>query len=54
MLFFGGLIIMLTGILITVFTYIGIFDLGNSFIVAYGPAFGGLGMAITGKLKMNN
>lgn len=52
-LFIGGLIIMIAGVLITVFTYTGIIDLGNIYIVAYGPILSGLLMAIIGKMKMN-
>ena len=52
-MFYGGLLIMLLGVGVTVASYIGIIDLGDEFIIAYGPALGGLGLALVGKLKMN-
>ena len=48
-----GLFVMLIGIFITVGTYTGIIDFGNNYIIAYGPALGGLGLALVGAVKMN-
>ena len=52
-IFIVGLLIMAAGILTTVLTYTGIVDLGNEYIVAYGPALGGLVTALMGKMKMD-
>lgn len=52
-MFYGGLAIMACGILGTTTTYLGILDLGDQFILAYGPALG-LGMAVVGMHKMSS
>lgn len=52
-LFIAGLLIMTAGILITVLTYTGIIDLGDIYLIAYGPVLGGFVMALMGKMKMN-
>lgn len=52
-MFYGGLAIMIGGILITVGTYMGVIDLGDRFLIAYGPTLAGLGMALVGLVKMN-
>ena len=50
---FLGLSIMTLGILVTIGTYNGIIDIGNRYIIAYGPTLGGLGLAMVGAVKMN-
>lgn len=52
-MFYGGMVIMILGVLLTVATYLGIINLGDRFIIAYGPALGGLGMTLVGMVKMN-
>lgn len=53
-MFYGGLFVMISGVLLTVVTYLGIIDLGGGFLIAYGPALGGLGMILVGVVKMQN
>lgn len=52
-MFYGGIIIAVLGITVTIFSYTGTINLGDRFIIAYGPALGGLGLALVGKMKMN-
>ncbi|MDG1572506.1 hypothetical protein OZ410_09275 [Robiginitalea sp. M366] len=53
LMFLGGLIVTILGVGLTLLTYFGVIDLGDQFIIAYGPALGGLGIAAVGMLKMN-
>ena len=53
LMFLGGLVVTIFGVGLTLFTYFGIIDLGDEFIIAYGPALGGIGIAAVGMLKMN-
>lgn len=50
---FGGIGLMILGISITITSYLGIIDLGDRFVISYGPMLGGLGLALVGKMKMN-
>jgi hypothetical protein len=43
-----GLVVTLVGAAITIFTYFGIIDTGNSFVIAYGPFLGGLSILAGG------
>ena len=52
-LFYGGLLLAFVGVIITIGTYTGIIDMGNKFLIAYGPVAVGLITALTGKTKMN-
>jgi hypothetical protein len=52
-MFFSGIVVVILGILLTITTYMGIIDLGDRFIVSYGPVIGGLGVTLIGKLKMD-
>jgi len=54
-LFYGGIILSVAGILLTILTYTGAIVLGRGthFIVAYGPITLGLITAFTGWSKMN-
>ncbi|MCT4589228.1 MAG: hypothetical protein N4A71_15505 [Carboxylicivirga sp.] len=52
-LFYGGLLLALVGIVITIGTYTGLINMGNKFLVAYGPVVTGLIIALSGKVKMN-
>ncbi len=44
-----GWFLALVGGLTTVLTYIGIIDMGSSYIIAYGPVIAGLGMIISNR-----
>ncbi|WP_420387404.1 hypothetical protein [Roseivirga sp.] len=44
----AGLILTLVGAGITVGTYTGLINMGDSFLIVYGPFFGGLSLLITG------
>lgn len=44
----AGGILTLLGAGITIGTYTGFIDMGNSFLIVYGPFFGGLSLLITG------
>ena len=46
-----GAFLMVVGAGITIGTFTGIINMGNSFLIVYGPFFGGLSMLITGILK---
>jgi hypothetical protein len=46
-----GLILMVIGAGITIATYTGIIDMGNSFLIVYGPFFGGLSILFGGLAK---
>ena len=52
-LYFGGLILAAAGLLLTITSYLGIFDFGGYMIIAYGPLLGGLLLAFIGKNQMN-
>lgn len=43
-----GLFVTIAGLIITVGTFTGIINMGNSFVLAYGPVLGGLGILFTG------
>ena len=47
----AGGVLTLIGAGITVATYTGIIDMGNSFLIVYGPFFGGLSLLIMGLAK---
>ena len=46
-----GLVITIVGAGITMATYLGVINMGNSFLIAYGPFFGGLGILFAGLAK---
>ncbi len=46
-----GLILTTIGAGITIATYTGIIDMGNSFLIVYGPFFGGLSILVGGLAK---
>jgi hypothetical protein len=50
-LVFTGAVITLVGIAITFGTYTGLIDMGNSFLIAYGPILAGLSILFTGLAK---
>ncbi|MDQ3190079.1 MAG: hypothetical protein M3Q58_00640 [Bacteroidota bacterium] len=47
-LIYIGLAVTLAGLFVTVGTYTGIINMGNSFLLAYGPVSGGIGILFTG------
>lgn len=47
LIWIGGAIT-LVGSLVTILTYTGLIDMGNHFLVAYGPVLGGLSILIYG------
>lgn len=47
-LIIGGALLTIIGAGITIGTYTGIIDMGNSFLIVYGPFFGGIGMLLGG------
>ncbi len=52
-LFYGGLFLAIMGVIMSVGTYTGIINIGNRFLIAYGPIAAGLIIALSGKAKMN-
>ena len=46
-----GAVIALVGLIVTVGTYTGMINTGNSFLIAYGPFFGGLSILFAGLAK---
>jgi hypothetical protein len=52
LIYFGAFFTIL-GAAITIGTYTGIINMGNRFLIAYGPFLGGLSILITGILKKN-
>ncbi len=54
-IFYGGLVLALAGVVITVATLSGVFQLGNTYtiVVAYGPIGAGLAAAAYGRSQMN-
>jgi hypothetical protein len=50
LIYIGGTVTMI-GIIITVGTYTGLIEMGNSFLIVYGPFFGGLSILLTGLAK---
>ena len=52
-LYYGGLFLTIAGLILTVTTYLGFFDLSGYTIIAYGPVLGGLLLAFIGKNQMN-
>jgi len=48
---FMGLVLTLIGLLITIGTYTGFINIGQSFILSYGPIFGGIGLIGVGLNK---
>lgn len=52
-LFYGGLILVALGLIITVGSFTGLIDLKGFGIVAYGPIAGGLITAMVGNSQMN-
>ncbi len=51
--YYGGLLVALGGVLLSGGTYLGLIDLGNYFLIAYGPIIGGVILALYGKSQMN-
>lgn len=51
-LFVGGVLLFVAGLAFTAGTYSGFFDLGRSYLIMYGPIFGGLIIAGTGLAQM--
>lgn len=51
-LFIGGLCFSGLGVLLTFGTYSGLIDLGNVYLIGFGPITGGLIIAMKGKSKM--
>lgn len=49
-----GTIVTLLGAFITIGTYTGIINSGNSYIIAYGPFLGGLSVLFAGLAKRRN
>lgn len=49
---YGGLILCGAGLVVTVGTYLGIFDMRGYYLVAYGPILGGGLMALSGYQNM--
>jgi hypothetical protein len=49
-----GLALTIIGVGITVGTYTGLINTGNSFIIAYGPFFAGVSILLTGLAKSNS
>ena len=47
-LIYIGLFITIAGLIVTIGTFTGIINMGNSFLLAYGPILGGLGVLFTG------
>jgi hypothetical protein len=52
-MFYGGLILAIIGLVLSVGTSTGLIDLSGLGIIAYGPIAGGLITAMIGKSKMN-
>ncbi|RKD86032.1 hypothetical protein [Mangrovibacterium diazotrophicum] len=48
-----GLVISVVGIIVTLGTYLGYINTGNSYLVAYGPVLGGAGIAAGGWSQYN-
>jgi len=46
-----GLFITVVGIFITIATYTGMINMGDSFLLAYGPILGGIAILLTGLAK---
>ena len=44
----AGAVLTFVGAGITIGTYTGLIDMGNSFLIVYGPFFGGLSLLFTG------
>lgn len=42
------------GVVITVFTYTGLLNMGNSFLIAWGPILAGLSIVLTGLAKRSH
>lgn len=52
--FFIGVFLFTIGLFLTIGKYFGLVNLGNYFIIAYGPIFAGLGMMINSKANRTN
>ena len=50
----GGALMSISSLLLTIATYLGWFDMGDYYLIAYGPFFGGLLMVFKGRNMMNN
>jgi len=48
-----GIVLMVVGVGLTLGTYTGIINMGNSFLIAYGPFFAGASLFITGLVRNN-
>ncbi|GAB2498264.1 acetate uptake transporter family protein [Algoriphagus taiwanensis] len=46
-----GLVLIALGLVVTLGTFLGLIPSGNSFILAYGPIFGGLGITVSAYLS---
>lgn len=53
-LIWAGAVVTILGAFITIGTYTGIINSGNSYIIAYGPFLGGLSILFTGLAKRRN
>lgn len=51
-LIYIGAFIFLVGFIFTVSTYVGLINMGDSFILAYGPILAGVGITYTGVRKL--
>lgn len=52
-LLYGGLILAILGLILTIGTFTGLIDLEGIRVLAYGPIAGGLIMAMVGKSRMD-
>ena len=46
--FYSGLALTILGFLYTLSTYLGIIQMGNSFVIVYGPVIGGISLLVAG------
>ncbi len=51
-IFYVGIFIFLLGLAMTVLTYAGVANLGNKFLIAWGPMTVGIMIAFTGRSRM--
>jgi len=51
-LFLLGLVLCVLGLVTTIGTYTGLIDLGNYYVIAFGPILGGLGLVVKGRVEM--
>ena len=53
-IFLGGILMTSIGLFITLGTFFGLINIGNSFILSYGPILGGMTIAMAGRNKMRS